>query len=51
MKNSEKANKRLDHFGFTSRLLFGAAAICVFTLISGAIAFADDSSHRPIALH
>jgi para-nitrobenzyl esterase len=50
MKNSEKANKRLDHFGFTSRLLFGAAAISVFTLISAATASADDSSHRPIAL-
>jgi para-nitrobenzyl esterase len=49
MKNSEKANKRLDHCGFTSRLLFGAAAICVFTLISVATASADNSSHRPIA--
>ena len=38
MKNSEKANKRLDYCGFTSRLLFGAAAICVFTLISAATA-------------
>ncbi len=49
MKNSEKANKRFDHCGFTSRLLFGAAAICVFTLISVATASADNSSHRPIA--
>jgi para-nitrobenzyl esterase len=49
MKNSEKANKRLDHCGFTSRLLFGAAAISVFTLISVATASADNSSHRPIA--
>jgi para-nitrobenzyl esterase len=49
MKNSEKANKRLDHCRFTSRLLFGAAAICVVTLISVAIASADNSSHRPIA--
>src|SRR5580700_1961122 len=49
MKNSENPNKRLDHCGFTSRLLFGAAAICVFTLISVATASADDSSHRPIA--
>jgi len=46
MKNSEKAKKRLDHGGFT---LFGAAAICVFTLISVATASADNSSHRPIA--
>jgi para-nitrobenzyl esterase len=49
MKNSENANKRLDYCGFISRLLFGAAAICVFTLISVATAFADNSSHRPIA--
>jgi para-nitrobenzyl esterase len=49
MKNSENPNKRLDHCGFTSRLLFGAAAICVFTLISVATALADNSSHRPIA--
>jgi len=49
MKNSERANKRLDHCGFTARLLFGAAAICVFTLISVATAAADNSSHRPIA--
>jgi para-nitrobenzyl esterase len=49
MKNSEKPNKRLNHRGFTSRLLFGAAAICVFTLISVVTASADNSSHRPIA--
>jgi para-nitrobenzyl esterase len=49
MKNSEKANQRLDHCGPTSRLLFGAAAICVFALISVATASADNSSHRPIA--
>src|SRR6202166_2338502 len=49
MKKSEKANQRLDHCGFTSRLLFGAAAICVFTLISVATASADNSSHGPIA--
>ena len=49
MKNNENANKRLDHCGFTSRLLFGAAAICVFTLISVATASADNSSYRPIA--
>jgi para-nitrobenzyl esterase len=49
MKKSEKANKRLDHCGFTSGLLFGAAAICVFTLISAGTASADDPSHRPIA--
>src|SRR5580700_3167359 len=49
MKNSENSNKRLNHYGFTSRLRFGAAAICIFTLISVATASADDSSHRPIA--
>ncbi|HVR21978.1 MAG TPA: carboxylesterase family protein, partial [Candidatus Polarisedimenticolia bacterium] len=49
MKKREKANKRLDHCRFTSTLLFGAAAICVFTLLSVATASADNSSHRPIA--
>jgi para-nitrobenzyl esterase len=49
MKKSEKANKRLDHCRFTSTLLSGAAAICVFTLISVATASADNSSHRPTA--
>ncbi len=49
MQKREKANKRLDHRGFTSRLLFGAAAICVFTLISVATASAGSSSQRPIA--
>jgi len=49
MKNSEKANERLDHCGFTSRLQFGAAAICVFMLISVATASADNSSRRPVA--
>ena len=49
MKKSEKANKRLDHCRFTSTLLLGAAAICVFTLISVATASADNSSHRPSA--
>ena len=47
MKNSEKANKRLDHSGFTFRLLLGVAAICVVTLGSVLTASADD---RPIAL-
>jgi para-nitrobenzyl esterase len=49
MKNSENSNKRIDHCGVTSRLLFGAAAICVFTLVSVVTASADNSSHRPIA--
>src|SRR5579863_4071941 len=49
MKNNENSNKRLDHYGFTSRLLLRAAALCVLTLISLATASADDSSHRPIA--
>jgi len=47
MKNSEKANKRLDHSGFTFRLLLGVAAICMVTLGSALTASADD---RPIAL-
>jgi para-nitrobenzyl esterase len=50
MKDSEMANKRLDHCGLISRLLFVAAAICIFTLISPATASANNSSHRPIAL-
>jgi len=50
MKNSENPNKRLDHCGFIFRLLCGAAAISVFTLIAVATASADNSSHRPIAL-
>jgi para-nitrobenzyl esterase len=49
MKKSEKANNRLDHCRFTSTLLLGAAAICVFTLISVATASADNSFHRPSA--
>jgi hypothetical protein len=49
MKNNEKANQRLDHCAFSSRLLFGAAAICVFTMISVATASAGNSSHRPMA--
>jgi para-nitrobenzyl esterase len=47
MKNSEKTNKRLDHSGFTFRLLLGVAAICVVTLGLALTASADD---RPIAL-
>ena len=50
MKNSEKANQRLDHCGVTSRLVFGAAAICIFMMIPVATASAGNSSHRrPIA--
>ena len=47
MKNSEKANKRRERCGFTSKLLLGAAAIYVVTLGSVLTASADD---RPIAL-
>ena len=46
---SERSNEQLDHCGFTSRLLFAAAAVCAFALISFATASADDSSQRPIA--
>ena len=46
MKNSEKANQRPERRAFTSRLLLGVAAIGVFTLISVANAYADNSSHR-----
>ncbi len=44
MKNSENANIR--HRGFTSKLLFGVAAICAVALGTVLTAFADD---RPIA--
>jgi para-nitrobenzyl esterase len=49
MKNSEKADNRFDHYGFTFKLLLAVAAICVVTLSSVLTASADDSSHRPIA--
>jgi len=50
MKNSEDANKRLDHCGFTFKLLLAVAAISVVTLISAPTASADDSSHGPVVL-
>ena len=31
MENSEKANKRLEHRGFTSKFLLAAAAVYVVT--------------------
>src|ERR1700731_3378252 len=49
MKNNKNTNKRLDHCGFTSRLLFGVAAMWVFTPISVETASADNSSRPPIA--
>ena len=49
MKNTENANKRLDHFGFTYNLLLGVA-ICMVALSSAPTASADDSSRPPIAL-
>jgi para-nitrobenzyl esterase len=49
MKNPGNANKRLDHFGFTYRLLLGVA-ICVIALGSAPAASADDSFFPPIAL-
>lgn len=45
MKNSEKANRR--HCGFSSKLSFGVAALCVVTLGTALTASAGD---RPIAL-
>jgi len=57
MKNGEKANlrpeyyrlerSRLEHCGFTRKLLLGVAALCMVTLGSALTASADD---RPIAL-
>jgi len=32
MKTSEKANKGIEHCGFTCKLLLGMAALCVVTL-------------------
>lgn len=49
MKNSERANKRLAHGGFTSKLLLGVAAVCVVTLGSLLTASAADASNTPIA--
>jgi para-nitrobenzyl esterase len=48
MKHTENANTRLDHFGFTYKLLLGVA-IWVVALSSAPTASADDSSHPPIA--
>ena len=48
MKNNENANKDLDHFGFTYKLLLGAA-ICLVALTSAPTASADDSSRPPFA--
>jgi para-nitrobenzyl esterase len=48
MKNTENANKRLDHIGFTYKLLLGVA-ICVVALSSAPTASAHDSSLPPIA--
>ena len=48
MEYSEKANKRLEHRGFTSTLLLVAVAICVVTLGSTLTASGDDQ-YPPIA--
>ncbi len=48
MEYSEKANKRLEHRGFTSKLLLVAVAICVVTLGSTLTASGDDQ-YPPIA--
>jgi para-nitrobenzyl esterase len=49
MKNTENANQRSDHFGFTYKLLLGVA-ICVVALSAAPTASAGESSHPPIAL-
>ena len=46
MKKSEEANNRLEHCGFTSKLLLRVAAICAATLSSALTA----SANTPIAL-
>ncbi len=43
MENSEKANKRLEHRGFTSKVLLAAAAVYVVTLGSVLAAWAGDA--------
>jgi para-nitrobenzyl esterase len=52
MKNSEKANKRIEPRGFSSRLLLGVAAISVITLgtVLNASGKARPDKARPIAL-
>jgi para-nitrobenzyl esterase len=52
MKNSEKANKRIEPRGFSSKLLLGVAAICVITLgtVLAASGKARPDKARPIAL-
>jgi para-nitrobenzyl esterase len=48
MKNTENAKRRLDHFGFTYKLLLGLA-ICMVALSSAPTASASDSSLPPFA--
>jgi para-nitrobenzyl esterase len=49
MKTSEKANKWLEHCGFTSKLFLGVAAICVVALGSVKTASADNPINPPFA--
>jgi para-nitrobenzyl esterase len=50
MKNNEKANQRLEHYGLTAKLLLGMAAIGVVMLSTVLTASADSSSQSPTAL-
>ena len=50
MKNSEKTKQRIGHFGFTSGLWLGAAAICVVMLGSARTASAGESSNHAIVV-
>ena len=50
MKNLEKTNDRFDRHPLICKLSIAAAAFILVTLGSVVTAFADDSSHRPIAL-
>src|SRR5437870_8020842 len=47
MKISDKAKRRLEHCGFTSKLFLGVAAICLVALGSVKTASADN---QPVAL-
>ena len=50
MKNCDTANNRIDRREFAAKLLLAVTAVCMVALSSAATAYADDSSHPPIAV-
>jgi para-nitrobenzyl esterase len=50
MKNLEKTDNRLDRHELIRKLSIAAVAACMVAVGSVVTAFADDPSHRPIAL-